>query len=173
MRYGGRRQMWGTEFISPNWLNANRRFAAAIVQSLTSPPSALSPRILGLTVPMQSLLEGCAEIGKRIYHGEFCFAGQSVLCRSASIFDVESPSREWLETLHDFSWLADLEATGLELARVNARALVSDWLDRDRYHPKLARNLHILCRRLITWINSAPFLMQHAGEDFQARFCSG
>jgi uncharacterized heparinase superfamily protein len=165
--------MRGTEIISSNWLDANRRFAVAIMQSLTSPPSALSPRILGLAVPMRSLLDGCAEMGKRIYHGEFCFAGQSILCRGASIFEVESPSRDWLETLHDFSWLADLEATGLELARVNARALVSDWLDRDRYHPKLARNLPILCRRLIAWINAAPFLMQHAGEGFLARFCSG
>jgi uncharacterized heparinase superfamily protein len=112
-------------------------------------------------------------MGKRIYHGEFCFAGQSVLCRGASIFEVRPPSKEWLESLHGFSWLADLEATGLELARVNARALVSDWLDRDSYHPKPARSLPLLCRRLIAWINAAPFLMQHAGDDFLGRFCSG
>jgi uncharacterized heparinase superfamily protein len=112
-------------------------------------------------------------MGKRIYRGEFCFAGQSVLCRGASIFEVKPPSQQWLESLHGFSWLADLEATGLELARVNARALVSDWLDRDRYHPKPAGNLPLLCRRLVAWINAAPFLTQHAGEDFLARFCAG
>lgn len=165
--------MRGTELTSLNWLDANRRFATAILQSLTSAASALPPRISDLAVPVRSLIDGCAERGKRIYHGEFRFAGHSVLSRGASIFESKPPDLEWLENLHGFSWLADLEATGLELARVNARALVSDWLERDRHHPKPARSLPILSRRLIAWINAAPFLLEHAGEDFLIRFCSG
>jgi uncharacterized heparinase superfamily protein len=170
---GHERHVRGTEFKSLEWLDANRRFATAIVQSLTSPASALSPRISGVAAPIRPLMDGCPERGRRIYHGEFCFAGHSVLCRGSSIFEVKSPGRKWLEHLYGFSWLGDLEATDLELARVNARALVSDWLERDRCHPKLARNLAVLSRRLISWISAAPYLLRHAGEDFLLRFCSG
>src|SRR5688572_3517236 len=131
--------MRGIELSSLNWLEANRRFAAALVQSLTSPASTLSPRVSGLAVHIPPLRTGIAEAGKRIYHGEFCFAGESVFCRDAPIFDAPAPCKAWLEGLYGFDWLKDLEATGLELARVNARALVSDWLERDRHHPKLAR----------------------------------
>ena len=161
------------EFSSLAWLDANRKFAAALVHSLTSPATTLSPRVSGLATPIRPLTAGDSGTGRRIYHGDFCFAGQSVLCRGVSIFDAQHPSKAWLESLHGFAWLADLEATGLELARVNAKALVSDWIERDRNHPSVARDLQVLSRRLMAWITAAPFLLEHAGADFLARFCSG
>jgi uncharacterized heparinase superfamily protein len=161
------------ELSSLAWLDANRKAATALVHSLTSPATTFPPRISGLAIPIRPLSAGNPETGRRIYHGEFRFAGKSVFCRGAPIFEAASPGKTWLESLHGFAWLAHLEATGLELARVNAKALVSDWIERDRSHPHLAKALPILSRRLIAWITAAPFLLEHSGEHFLSRFCSG
>jgi uncharacterized heparinase superfamily protein len=153
-------------------LQANWRLAAEMGRSLAG-SAALSPKVSGLVVPIRPLLTGSAECGAQIYRGHFCFDGKTVHCRGASIFDLPGADAAWLEELHGFAWLAHLEASGLELARVHARALVSDWMDRDRGHRRSADGLVVVARRLMSWISAAPFLLEHASGDFLAKFWSG
>lgn len=145
-------------------------YAAALGHGLTWPGASLSAKITGLAVPIKPLLEGCAETGKQIYHGKFRFYGKEVSCRGAMIFDAAAPDLAWLEELHGFSWLIHMEATDLELGRVHARALVWDWLERNRHRQRGANALPVVCRRLMSWMLAAPFLFERADENFVAEF---
>jgi uncharacterized heparinase superfamily protein len=135
-------------------------------------PLGSPSNISGIAAPIKPLLPGNAEIGREIYHGTFSFAGIATSCRGAIIFDASVDDPHWLEELHGFAWLAHIEATGLELGRVHARALIWDWLDSNRGRHRSARVLPVACRRLISWIVAAPFLFQGAGDGFIAAFCS-
>jgi uncharacterized heparinase superfamily protein len=146
--------------------------ARALGHRLTWPASALSARISGLAVPIKPLLKGCAEIGKQIYHGKFRFHGKEVNCRGAMIFDAAVPDLSWLEELHGFTWLIHMEATALELGRVHARALIWDWLERNRHRQRSASALPVVCRRLMSWIIAAAFLFDRADENFVTEFTS-
>jgi uncharacterized heparinase superfamily protein len=153
-------------------LQANWRLAAEMGRSLAG-SATLSPKISGLVAPIRPLMPGCAERGAQIYRGHFGFNGKTVHCRGASIFEAPEADAAWHEDLHGFAWLAHLEASGLELARVHARALISDWLDRDRGHKRSVDSLTVVARRLMSWITAAPFLLDHASGDFLAKFWSG
>ncbi|HEY7763809.1 MAG TPA: heparinase II/III family protein [Aestuariivirgaceae bacterium] len=153
-------------------LQANWRLAAEMGRSLAG-SAALSPKISGLVVPIRLLMMGSAHRGAQIYRGHFCFNGRTIHSRGASIFEISEADAAWLEELHGFAWLTDLEATGLELARVHARALISDWLDRDTGHKRSADGLTVVARRLMSWITAAPFLLDHASADFLAKFWAG
>lgn len=150
----------------------NSMCAAVLGYGLTWPASALSAKISGLAVPIRPLLKGCAETGKQIYHGKFRFHGKEVNCRGAMIFDAAVPDLAWLEELHGFTWLIHMEATALELGRVHARALIWDWLERNRQRQRGANALSVVCRRLMSWILAAPFLFDRADENFVTEFSS-
>jgi uncharacterized heparinase superfamily protein len=124
-----------------------------------------SPRIEGLGLSIRPLLDGDAAAGEAIYHGAFRFAGTEVACRGTVVFDCMPDEAPWREALHGFAWLADIAATGRELHRLHARALVSDWIDRRR-HRESPTSLAVAGRRLQSWLTSASYLCQGATEGF-------
>jgi uncharacterized heparinase superfamily protein len=149
------------------------KFAAVLGQQLAWPAGAFSAKISGLAVPINHILAGHAQTGTEIYHGVFRFRGKEAHSHGAMIFDVPISNLSWLEELHGFAWLIHLEASGLELGRVHARALIWDWLERKRYRQRGAGRLPVVCRRLKSWIFAAPFLLQGADEKFRSEFCAG
>jgi uncharacterized heparinase superfamily protein len=143
---------------------------AALSQNLAWPKAALPGRVTGSAVPIRSLLRGCSQTGIEIYRGTFRFQRTKATCRGGVIFDAQVSDLSWLEELHGFNWLMHLEATGLELGRAHARALISDWLQRNCQRRKGANSLRVVSRRLISWLLAVPFLSKHATDDFLCGF---
>ena len=142
-------------------------------RALAWPPNLMSVKVTGLAVAPKRLTLGDPALGKQIYCGKFRCAGIQANCPPGAIFTDGPADREWIEALHGFDWLAHVEATALELGRVQARALITDWLNRSRRHPAGANTLAVLCSRIRAWIFAAPFLLAGADEKFRHVFYSG
>ena len=106
-----------------------------------------------------------------IYAGYFVFNGQAVDTGGRSPFVVEAPSTRWAEALADFGWLRHLRAADSALARVNARALVGDWIvqaARQRRTP--AWTPEVVARRTLAWLSQSPIILDGADGFFYRRF---
>lgn len=78
-----------------------------------------------------------------------------------SPFDLAPPSAAWEEELHDFSWLRHLAAAPEpEKGRRMARALVADWIARQRFATGVAWQPAIAARRLISWLAHANLILE-------------
>src|SRR5688572_1852512 len=119
-------------------------FRAGRQRPFTWPPNMMSAKVTGLAVAVRRLTLGDPALGKQIYYGRFRCAGIETNCHAGAIFDSGRADRQWIEALHGFGWLAHVEATALELGRVQARALVTDWLKGVRRHPAVANTLPVL-----------------------------
>ena len=113
---------------------------------------------------------GSKDRARAIYAGFFTLAGQKLETRGRPLFSIEPPSAAFGLKLHGFRWLADLEASGRMLDRVHGRALVTDWLSRERQHPRYARKRACRAERLKSWIHAAPFLLDGASLEFDTAF---
>jgi uncharacterized heparinase superfamily protein len=142
-------------------------------RSLAWAPKLVSAKVTGLAIAPRRLTRGDPALGKQMYYGRFRCAGVETSCRAGAIFTSGPADREWIEALHGFGWLAHVEATALELGRVQARALITDWLHDSRRHPAGANTLPVLCSRIKAWIFAAPFLLAGADETFRHVFYSG
>ncbi|MGH6873431.1 MAG: heparinase II/III family protein, partial [Aestuariivirgaceae bacterium] len=136
-------------------------------------PNLKSAKVTGLTVAVRRLTLADPSLGKQMYYGRFRCGGIETNCQPGAIFNSGPTDQEWIEALHGFSWLAHVEATALELGRVQARVLVTDWLKGIRRHPAAANTLPVLCSRLTAWIFAAPFLLGGADEKFRHLFYAG
>jgi uncharacterized heparinase superfamily protein len=104
-----------------------------------------------------------------IYAGFYAFAGRSVQTGGSSPFDVTPPSRAWGEALYGFGWLRHLRAAGTALAQANARSRVDEYI-RGRGNQHLARETHVMARRLISFISQSPLILEGADRAFYNRF---
>jgi uncharacterized heparinase superfamily protein len=134
-------------------------------------PSFTALRATGIGRPVPPLLRGRAEVAAEIYRGEFNFAGHAIRAAAGggSVFSLASAPSEWLAELHGFDWLRHLAAAGRELQRVNARALIADWMAETGRHPRVAGRTDVAARRLIAWTGHASFTLRGASEAFEAR----
>ncbi|MCR2346202.1 hypothetical protein NSP34_25460, partial [Salmonella enterica] len=77
-----------------------------------------------------------------------------------SPFAIEPPTDAWEASLHSFGWLRNMRAAGTELAMVNARALVEDWI---RMHGKriegIAWSPEITAQRIIAWLQHSNIIL--------------
>jgi uncharacterized heparinase superfamily protein len=152
---------------------ASRGRSAGRWRSLAWAPNMMSAKVTGLAIAPRRLTLGDPFLGKQIYYGRFRCAGVETDCRAGAVFTSGPADREWIEALHGFGWLAHVEATALELGRVQARALITDWLHGNRRHPAGANALSVLCSRIKAWIFAAPFLLAGADEKFRHVFYAG
>ncbi len=81
-----------------------------------------------LVIAPQDIRTADPTVAADIYSGYFAFDGKAVNTRGASPFDVDPPNEAWAASLAGFGWLRHLRAADTALARVNARALVGDWI---------------------------------------------
>jgi uncharacterized heparinase superfamily protein len=123
-----------------------------------------------IIIAPQDLRTADATRASEIYSGRFAFAGKVVVCDRRSPFEVMPPSDEWAETLLSFSWLRHLRAADSAITRANARSLIDEWINlQGRWHP-LGWRSDILSRRILCWLNQAPFVLQDADTRFYRRF---
>ncbi len=123
-----------------------------------------------LTVAPQDLRTADPTVAEEIYSGRFSLAGRVGETEGRSPFAVAPPSPEWAAELHGFGWLRHLRAADTELARSNARTLVSDWIsDYGGYHP-VAWEPEVVARRLVSWLCHSPLILQGADQALYRRF---
>ncbi|MCU0910828.1 MAG: heparinase II/III family protein [Rhodobacteraceae bacterium] len=101
--------------------------------------------------------------GRQILGGNLLFAGHLIEAPGAVLWEVAPPSAAFRDECHGGAWLDDLAAASHSGARKLAQDWVFGWIDRfgrgigPGWTPELA------ARRLIRWINHAPFLL--AGRE--------
>lgn len=123
-----------------------------------------------LTVAPQDLRTADPTIAEDFYAGRFALAGSSVEVGGNSPFSVPPPSPDWQRALHGFGWLRHLRAADSDLTRLQARALIADWIGEfGGYHP-VAWAPETVARRLISWFSHSPLILRGADHAFYRRF---
>ncbi len=97
-----------------------------------------------------------------LLRGRFRFAGETVEVKDGSVFDQEPPSREWMEALHGFGWLASLSAAGGDPARKLATNLISQWIKRHSLYSEPAWLAHLTARRMINLFAHSRFVLANS-----------
>ncbi len=105
-------------------------------------------------------------IAADIYRGRFSLSGTAVEIGAVSPFAVEPPSATWEEELLGFSWLRHFHAAEEPINRVNARALIGDWIAvQGRGHP-VGWKPEVVARRIISWLAHSQAYLTQADPDF-------
>lgn len=133
--------------------------------------AVVEPLADDLMVPFVSLVGGEAARAVDVYAGNFSFAGRLVSANGRSVFALPPPSRRWAEDLHGFVWLKDLAASDTVLARVNAQALIEDWIElaESKSHVPLAHEPPVVAMRLLALIEHAGWVQTDATAEFRQR----
>ncbi len=125
-------------------------------------PQAL---VFGPTCPWP----GEAARGSALVRGEYRFASQLVTAKTPPPWHPEAADEKWLEEMHGFAWLHDLQAAGGAEARAAVRNAVGDWIARcSGWHP-LAWRPDVLGRRLISWLSHHALILGEADRDAAGR----
>ena len=129
-----------------------------------------------LIIAPQDIRTADPTVAADIYSGYFVFDGKAVNTRGASPFDVEPPTEAWAASLAGFGWLRHLRAANTALARVNARALVGDWIangGRPTFrHAARSPSWRpdVVARRMLSWLSQSPLILDGADRVFYRRF---
>ncbi|WP_126979002.1 heparinase II/III family protein [Frigidibacter oleivorans] len=108
--------------------------------------------------------------GKQLCAGNFLFAGHLVEAKGREIWDIDLPSDAFAEALQGFAWLDDLAAVADTAARARAQSWTAGWITRFGRGRGPGWTPELTGRRLIRWINHAPFLMSGQGAAANAAF---
>ena len=130
---------------------ALRRFMLAGMASISYPGSQAEQLLLA----PQELRTADPSFATELYNGHFGLAGRLAELNADSPFEIEPPSEGWERELYGFGWLRHLRATGSELSREQAKALVGDFVRLRRSIKGLAWQPEIVGRRVISWLSNS------------------
>ena len=130
-----------------------RQFGFAARRPLRSFSDSPQPYPDRLIIAPQDIRTADPTVADDIYSGYFVFDGKAVSTRGVSPFEIEPPSEAWAASLAGFGWLRHLRAAETALARVNARALVGDWIATGRL---TGARPDVMARRLLSWLSQSP-----------------
>ncbi|MFV0282052.1 MAG: heparinase II/III family protein [Rhodoblastus sp.] len=151
-----------------------RRYVSRCRRALTAPLRAFGRmRVRAperLLIAPQDIRTADATRAEDIYAGYFAFGGRIVNTQGRSPFDIHPSSAEWARVLNGFGWLRHLRAAETNLARVNARALVDDYLVSASRRPAEPFSAAITARRILSWLSQSTLLLEGAEADFYYRF---
>jgi uncharacterized heparinase superfamily protein len=146
--------------------------ALRVMQNIASAFTAAAGRLAGAATlfsgfrePLPVLLPGSPDAARRLYSGEFGFAGQRIACHPASVFAAVPPSKAWADELHGFAWLTHLDAGGLALYRAFARSLFTIWTRRGE-----TSSIDVTGLRLLSMARHGGFLLHGAPAEFETEF---
>ncbi len=134
-------------------------------RSITTRRSRVPDRLI---IAPQDIRTADPTVADDIYSGYFVFDGKAVNTRGVSPFEIEPPSEAWGASLAGFGWLRHLRAAETALARVNARALVGDWIATGS-RSAVARS-DVTARRLLSWLSQSPLILEGADAVFYRTF---
>ncbi len=151
-----------------------RRYASRSVRAATAPMRAFGRMRMRaperLLIAPQDIRTADATRAEDIYAGYFAFGGRIVNTQGRSPFDLHPPSVEWARALNGFGWLRHLRAAETSLARVNARALVDDYLGARARGPSEIFDAATTARRILSWLSQSTLVLEGAEADFYHRF---
>lgn len=121
------------------------------------------PQVTGFTHHPEPRSPGSFARGKQMAAGNFRIAGHLVHQPGVGIWDLDLPEPEpeadRVRELHSFTWLDHLAAAGERPCRKLAQEAVATWITRFGSSDSGNWTPGQTGRRLICWINHAPFLM--------------
>lgn len=103
--------------------------------------------------------------GKQLVAGNYLFAGHLVTAPERSLWQISPPDNVYAGDLHGFAWLDDLAAVGDASARGRAQDWLWDWIGHYGRGTGPGWTPDLTGRRLIRWINHAPFLLRGRDGD--------
>ncbi len=112
---------------------------------------------------------GDAARGEALLRRQYRFGGQTVTGADGPPWRQQGVSPTWVEEMHGFAWLSDLEAVGTAAARGAARDAVAGWIDRCGGWEPIVWRADVLGRRVVAWLTHAAFLLHGADADLEAR----
>lgn len=99
-----------------------------------------------------------------IYSGHYTFNGETLSTSGETPFASPAPSDGWYDQLHRFRWLRHHRAADTELARANAIALITDWIELwGNQLGSSAWRSDIVAARLVSWFCHTPHLADDMG----------
>ncbi len=150
-----------------------QRYASRSMRAATAPVRAFGRMRMRaperLLIAPQDIRTADATRAEDIYAGYFAFGGRIVNTQGRSPFDLHPPSAEWARALNGFGWLRHLRAAETSLARVNARALVDDYLAARGRNPE-AFDAATSARRILSWLSQSTLVLEGAEAEFYHRF---
>lgn len=128
-----------------------------------------------LVIAPQDIRTADPVVAQDIYGGYFAFDGKALQLQGQSPFEVDPPSPGWSRNVMGFGWLRHLRAADTPLARANARAMVTDWLNfADRRFTAAAGQTvyepRVVARRVLSWLSQSPVILEDASLPFYNRF---
>lgn len=90
----------------------------------------------------------------------YSFAGATVT--GTTPWRPDGVSRQWIEAMHGFGWLRDLDALNSAEARAHGRRLTADWIKYCGVWDKLTWRADVLARRLVAWLSHSGLLLAEA-----------
>ena len=128
-----------------------------------------APRRLALLPP--DPWPGDAAAGDRLFQGRYRFAGHETASPTGPVWAPPGVSAAWLDAMHGFDWLRHFKASGGEMARRHARALVADWIREcgGGWRPG-AWDAAVTGRRIAAWTSCAGFLLSGADARWRSAF---
>ena len=120
----------------------------------------------GLTMAPQSLHPADPQRAIEFYSGHYSFGEESVSTGGETPFAATAPSNDWFASLHAFRWLRHHQAVDTDLARANANALMTDWIELWGHQLGTAAwRSDIVASRMIAWFCHAPLLIKDASPS--------
>jgi uncharacterized heparinase superfamily protein len=132
-----------------------RRFVLMRIASLAYPGTEAEQLLLA----PQDLRTADPSFATEIYNGHFGLAGSLVELGAQSPFEITPPSEGWARELHGFGWLRHLRVGGSELAREQAKALLSDFLRLHKNVKGLPWQPEVVGRRVISWLSNSVVVL--------------
>lgn len=129
-------------------------------------PSGKATAPSAIVASPKPLVTGNPDHARQIYQGRFTLAGTQIDTGAKSPFGFDAAPDDWRTALSSFSWLGDLAAAESELARAQARWLITDWIETQPRKRSIDWSVAVLADRLIAWLAHAPFYLTNAGETF-------
>ncbi len=112
-----------------------------------------------------------AHLASEFYAGRYPFVGKTVDTGGLSPFDVNPPNADWAAALHNFRWLRHMREAGTDLAAMQARRLVRDWIDKyGSTFEGLPWEPDIVAKRTIAWMQHSGTLLRNSEMDFYQQF---
>ncbi len=107
---------------------------------------------------------------KDFYEGYFTFAGHSVNVGGLSPFEQSAAPLLWRQKLNGFKWLKHLRAAKTHIARMQAQALVDDFIRHNKLMGSVAWYPEVAANRVMAWLVHAPMLVEGADHAFYRRY---
>jgi uncharacterized heparinase superfamily protein len=114
---------------------------------------------------------GNIESGRWICNGSFTMNDQQIDYHE-DYWEPLGVSEAWIDHMHGFTWLRDLQTLGGDQARRQARSMIGNWMESyQRCHPKIW-SAGLTGKRVANWLELYSFYGDCAGDDFQNELVS-